>query len=120
MSQAPGFSREPDAALCELFGGGTCPPVVFQGFRHHFVQRVGGGRGVDFVSLTDQIPVDRTNAVAENVNLQFFGGRKSSTVAVLFGNRQSGLVGIFVNKIAEGIKKSNQQKCRSLLGTNKN
>ena len=24
------------------------------------------------------------------------------------------------NKIAEGIKKSNQQKCRSLLGTNKN
>ena len=85
------------------------PPVMLQGFRHHFVQRVGGGRSVDFVSLTDQIPVDRTNAVAENVNLQFFGGRKSSTVAVLFGNRQSGLVGIFVNKIAEGIESGGLQ-----------
>ena len=77
---------------------------MLQRFRHHLVQSVGGGGGIDFVALTDQIFVNSADTVAEYVHLQLFGGGEALAVSVGAGDSQGGLVGVFVNEVAEGIK----------------
>ena len=77
---------------------------MLQGFRHHFIQGVGGFGGGDPVPLPRHIFVDRTDAVAKNIYLQFLNGGKALAVSIGLGDLQSGFIGAFIDEIAEGIK----------------
>ena len=77
---------------------------MFQGVRHHLIQRIGCRGRVDPVALVHQIFIDRTDPVAENVHLQLFGRSEAAAAAIGSGDSQSRLIGILINIITERVE----------------
>ena len=80
------------------------PPIVFEGFRHHFIEGIGGIGGIYIIALVNNVAINGANSVAEHINLQFLHGGEARSRSVEAGYLQGHIIRILINEIGEGVE----------------
>ena len=83
---------------------------MLQRFRHHLIQSIRRIRRIQRISLTDHIPVHGANTVTEHIHLKLFYGGEAFAIAIGLRDGQRCVVGIFVDKIVQGIEPGGSQR----------